>query len=151
MLLLSWLFMSAGSKHDLKVLKASFQVTVWRADLEIQVELLNQMSQWKKQCGSTVLRYLISEPDLLRSLLPLSNFLTGVNWFCSHDCSFSRFSWSYQRKRFSAVAMIWRIPIPWFRQQVFISSHLLFWRLFLVFISRLEQRTIVLHMLCICS
>lgn len=140
MLLLSWLFMSAGSKHDFKVLKASFQIAVWPADLEIQVELLNQMSQWKSSVGAPFCGTLFQRQICLDLCYRFSNFLTRVNWFRSHYCSFSRFSWSYRRKWFSAVAMIWRIPIPWFRQQVFISSNLLFWRLFCVFFFK-QTRT----------
>lgn len=93
--------------------------------------LVNQMSQCKKSVEAPFCGSLFQRQICLDVCYRPSNFLPRVNWFCSHCYSFSRFSWSYQRKWLKAAAMIWRIAIPSFRQQVFISSHLLFWVRFL--------------------
>lgn len=111
------------------------------------------MSQCKKSVEAMFCSNLFQRPICLDLGCCFSNFLLRVNGFCSHYCSFSRFSWSYQRKWLNAATVIQRIPIPWFREQFFfflISSHLLFWMFFLLFINRVEQRTIVLNVHCMC-
>lgn len=153
---LSWLFMPAGSKQ-IKMLKASFKVIVqrdlvWKFKLN---HLVNQMSQCKKSVEAVFCSNLFQRPICLDLCCCFSNFLPRVNWFCSHYCSFSRFSWSYERKWLNAATMIWRIPIPWFRQQFFgfLKKFLLICRsgcFFSFFINRVEQRTIVLNVHCMC-
>lgn len=79
---LCWLFMPTRSKHDLKVLKASSQVIVWRAALEIWAELLNQMSQCKKSVEALLCGTLFQRQICLDLCYRFSNFLTRENWFC---------------------------------------------------------------------